>query len=327
MLTIRPFEPTEADYQAMEALDRAMFPQYPRAAEEWRYYDQARNPKYFYHRDMIEFDGDVIAFGSYSQMPWSYHPQKYHFQITAYPDHRHLQKARDEYFDHVMAVLEEFNPIAVTSGMFEDRTEHLSFLAQRGFIEIMRAPISQLEVADFDPTLYTDLLERVRDSGVKIVTTAELAKRDSSWKHRLYELDWELEQDVPSPEPPEKPSVEDFEKFVFKNPNYIADAFFVALENGDMMGETSLWVSQADKDRLITGLTGVVRSHRRRGIATALKVHAIEYARKQGIKIIETDNEENNPMYQINLMLGFEPKPAWIIFEKTLRSDSDESVE
>lgn len=36
------------------------------------------------------------------------------------------------------------------------------------------------------------------------------------------------------------------------------------------------------------------------------------------IKFIETDNEENNPMYQINMKLGFEPLPAWVDYEKTL---------
>ena len=36
------------------------------------------------------------------------------------------------------------------------------------------------------------------------------------------------------------------------------------------------------------------------------------------IKFIETDNEENNPMYQINLKLGYEPLPAWVDYEKKL---------
>lgn len=322
MFTIRPFEPTDTDYVAIKEIDQAMFPEYPRSVEEWRYYDESRNPKYFYHRDMIEYDGKVIAFGNCSQIPWSFHPEKFNFQIAFYPDYKHVEAVRDAYFDHVMAFLQERNPLAITSGMFEDRTAHLDFLSRHGFEEVMRAPVSHLEVADFDPTQYSDLLDRVRASGIQIVTTIELEKMVPDWKHKLYELDTELEQDVPSPDPPEKPSFEDFEKHVLKNPNFIADAFFVALDNGEMVGDTSLWVSQADKDRLVTGLTGVVRSHRRRGIATALKVHAINYALQHGAKIIETDNEENNPMYQINLMLGFKPKPSWIIFEKTLRSEN-----
>jgi len=153
------------------------------------------------------------------------------------------------------------------------------------------------------------------------VTPAELENIDPQWRHKLHLLDSELEQDVPSPDAPKKTSFEDFEKHILKNPNFIADAFFVALDNGEIVGESSLWVSETDRERLITGSTGVGRSHRRRGIATALKLHAIVYARQHGIKIIVTDNEENNAMYQINLMLGFEPQPTWIVFEKTLRAE------
>jgi hypothetical protein len=35
--------------------------------------------------------------------------------------------------------------------------------------------------------------------------------------------------------------------------------------------------------------------------------------------LIETYNEENNPMYALNLALGFKPQPAWLEFEKRLK--------
>ncbi|MCD4691179.1 GNAT family N-acetyltransferase, partial [bacterium] len=79
------------------------------------------------------------------------------------------------------------------------------------------------------------------------------------------------------------------------------------------------WIALADPTKLHTGLTGTVRSHRRRGIATALKVAAIDLAKKRGVATIETDNEENNPMYALNVELGFEPQPAWLDFTKRLR--------
>ena len=79
--------------------------------------------------------------------------------------------------------------------------------------------------------------------------------------------------------------------------------------------------NDADTEKIDTGLTGVIRSHRRRGIAMALKVQALEFARQRGFQTVMTDNEEKNPMYQLNLKLGFKPKPAWIDFEKQLRSE------
>jgi mycothiol synthase len=75
---------------------------------------------------------------------------------------------------------------------------------------------------------------------------------------------------------------------------------------------------EADPDTLASGLTGVVRSHRRRGIATALKVRACEYARRVGARAIETGSEEHNPMSILNAGLGFVPMPAWLVYKKTV---------
>ena len=80
----------------------------------------------------------------------------------------------------------------------------------------------------------------------------------------------------------------------------------------------SPWLSRVIGVPRIFGLTGVLRSHRRRGIATAVKLPTIDFARSVGARYISTDNEENNPMYQLNLKLGFRPMPAWLDFEKHL---------
>ncbi len=52
----------------------------------------------------------------------------------------------------------------------------------------------------------------------------------------------------------------------------------MAVDGDEYVGMSNLWDDRAS-DALYTGLTGVKRSHRRRGIATALKVRAIAYAR------------------------------------------------
>jgi hypothetical protein len=54
-----------------------------------------------------------------------------------------------------------------------------------------------------------------------------------------------------------------------------------------------------------------------------MKVRAIGFARQYGARVIETDNEENNPMFQLNLQLGFEPQPAWLDFEKQFEEEKE----
>jgi RimJ/RimL family protein N-acetyltransferase len=70
--------------------------------------------------------------------------------------------------------------------------------------------------------------------------------------------------------------------------------------------------------QLFTGMTGVDREYRRRGLATGLKVLAIARAREMGYRSIRTFNDSTNaPMLAINRKLGFARKPAWIGFRKT----------
>ena len=63
--------------------------------------------------------------------------------------------------------------------------------------------------------------------------------------------------------------------------------------------------SLRSKDKISTGLTGVLTEYRRKGICKAVKIHALLDLKKKGFKKVFTGNEENNPMFQINLMLGF----------------------
>ncbi|MFY0535900.1 GNAT family N-acetyltransferase [Nannocystis pusilla] len=101
-------------------------------------------------------------------------------------------------------------------------------------------------------------------------------------------------------------------------PGFLPEGCWFALAGADYVGLSWMNAFPSDPRLLETGLTGVVRSHRRRGIATALKVHAIDFARRRGAERIVTRNEENNPMYDLNLMLGFRPGPAMCEYEKHL---------
>ena len=80
-----------------------------------------------------------------------------------------------------------------------------------------------------------------------------------------------------------------------------------------------LYDLQATDALLYTGLTGVARSHRHRGLATELKVLALGCARGRRAAsgrppVVRTGNAETNPMLGINLRLGFTGRPASLRF-------------
>jgi GNAT superfamily N-acetyltransferase len=68
------------------------------------------------------------------------------------------------------------------------------------------------------------------------------------------------------------------------------------------------------------GYTGVLKSHRRRGLAWGLKVTGAQAAKEAGAKWIRTHNDPgNSPILAINDRMGFQWVPGPRILEKTLR--------
>jgi GNAT superfamily N-acetyltransferase len=192
----------------------------------------------------------------------------------------------------------------------------MRFLRKRGFAQVMRSPIAALSVSTFDADQFAGALARARASGIQLISLAELPALDPDWQRQVYELDWECTLDEPLPDTPTKTPFAHYAAEVFGNPDFLPAAWFVALDGGRYVGMTATNRNARNPQQLDTIFTAVVRSHRRRGLATALKVLAIDYARRYGYRIIKTDNEEHNPMFQLNLALGFQPEPALLFFQK-----------
>jgi GNAT superfamily N-acetyltransferase len=87
---------------------------------------------------------------------------------------------------------------------------------------------------------------------------------------------------------------------------------FAALDDGEVVGFAALMARDAP-GLLEHGLTATRRTHRRRGIATALKQTQIAWAAANGYRELITFTQEGNEgMQAINLALGYKPQPPWI---------------
>jgi RimJ/RimL family protein N-acetyltransferase len=178
---------------------------------------------------------------------------------------------------------------------------------------------SRLTLASFEATPFVGALERAAASGVVIRTLADLPEGEAT-QRRLYEAVVALLGDVPFHEPLNIWPFEVWQRRFWPHPSRRPQSFFLALDGDAIVGMSELRkVAQAEW--LGTGLTGVKRAYRRKGIALALKLSAAQHAKEAGFAVISTQNHTTNrAMLSINEALGFVKEPAWVKLEKDLSS-------
>ncbi len=136
------------------------------------------------------------------------------------------------------------------------------------------------------------------------------------WESRL---DPAARLDVPSLDPPTPSPYERFEEEVLRSPFALPEAHFIAIRDGRYVGECAMGKEGTDPGVVYQHLTAVLRDERGKGIAMALKLKTVEYARANGIREIKTWNDQRNrPMLRINEAMGFAKQPAWIEVRKDL---------
>ncbi len=318
-LEIRPFSSTTIDYAAVIAVDNAIWPDNPMVLDELKHTDKHRDANYLYQRLMMVWEGNIVGFAYYRENPYSYQPGKYHVSIQVHPDFegRGIGTAVYEY---ILTCLQQqkHKPVLLESGTRDTKPQAVRFLEKRGFVRVMRWLRSELDLTQFDKTSFDALFAKLASQGIELVPLAHLQLTDPEWQQKIYELDWELTLDEPAPNPPTKQPFDRFVLEVLDGPSFVVDAWVIGVENGRYVGMSNLEPDLGNESRFQTGFTGVARSHRRRGLATALKAKTAVFAQACGKTQILTMNEENNPMYDLNVKLGFRKLDAVLAYEKEM---------
>lgn len=174
----------------------------------------------------------------------------------------------------------------------------LQFAARRGFRFDYQMLDGELDLTNFDPAPWRDAVDRAEAGGVRFVTLATAPDVLPD----LYELDRQASADVPQ-----------WAGFMPPYEEYCAN-----LLHGDPFGVV---IALGDDGRpvgfMATDPTGhteflcVAQSHRGRGIALALKLLTIDWARRKGLRALQTNtNAASTPILALNRMLGYVTSPG-----------------
>lgn len=192
--------------------------------------------------------------------------------------------------------------------------ESLAFLSAHGFVETMRMHRQVLWVDE--ATLDLTVEPRLAGEGITITTLEHEEARDPSCWTRFGELyhavqaGWADPDPRPAPDPAWPPDE-------FRRRHQRAAAY-----HGDRPDGCFLAV-HGDRYVGFTGAlgTGVRPGYRGRGVATALKVRSITYARDHGVSTLSTSSG-SPAMLHINERLGFRRTSTEIRLVKLLTANA-----
>lgn len=224
---------------------------------------------------------------------------------------------------YLNAAIDKLEEIAKQSGCqsarswTSDRSELRGCsMKQRGFRVVQTAPVTRLHLETFDPAPFEERVAKAQAAGIRVSSVAELEHEGFDWVEKLYHATWEMAQDMPQTMTPTQPSLEQYTEMLKDSVTYVKDLMFVALDGDEIVGYSRATPTVVMPELVRTGLSGTVRSHRRRGVVTALKVAAIQRLQQKGYRWLQTDNDETNPMFNLNLELGFKVVWSWLQYEK-----------
>ena len=318
-LRIRGFE--ESDYRRLAEIYDAIFPERSRSVEEWQFYDDSLDKsKYYLNRYACINSATSIAlgFGEMWHPPWMFHPKKFWFDGWVDPKHQR-QGVGSAIYNRLKDDFTQRDAIAAWIGIRENMTGSIAFARKRGFSEKMRGWESTIDPGQADTSEFQRYSVKAFQSGIEFSTLEQELRDDSDCYSKLYELVQTAFRDVPIADTPTDTPYDQWVAFEMKNPNLIPQAYMIAKDGGRYVGTSVVWRLKKEPQSLYQGLTGVLREYRGKGIAVALKLRVLDFARKNGFDNIRTFNASTNEgMLSINMRLGFKRDLAWITFEKNL---------
>lgn len=240
---------------------------------------------------------------------------RYGLYVVVDPEQRR-QGIGSRLYDEALAFAVAQGAVVLDSEVFDDDEIGLGFARRRGFTIRRHVFQSEIDLHTFDPQPFAGHVAQVEASGIRFFSLAEAGDTQEA-RRKLHAVNRRTSLDDPA----STGSFSDFETFNNRLNNaswFLPQGQILAADGDDYIGLSAVGYFAADNS-MYNLMTGVDRAYRGRGIALALKLKAIAFARAYGADTIRTSNDsENEPMLAINRKLGYKPLPGEYRLIKTV---------
>jgi len=313
-VSFRPATPADARLYA--DLRTAHRPDEPEDPEQAKHNLANPTPGMEFERFLVEIGGRPAGYAFYEQHAADRDPER-----NGYLETWLIPEAFTA--GRQAAALEFIEERAATAGArtftieaWEDEVELAAVYMARGYARDRLANAWELDLFENRERLLL-LAERsaslMREIGIRCNALAD--DPDPEVWRRCYEAAVEIEADIPRTEAYVPPTFEQFDSW-HAGPDSSPGWFFVAKDGERVVGTSNLRFPPS-RGNVWTGLTGVLREYRGRGIATGVKMAILKQAIHQNVARVRTHNDETNaPMLHINEHLGYQRIPGVLSYRK-----------
>jgi mycothiol synthase len=307
---------TDADWEAVNQVRSICMPRAQQSTEQTRAYWTLHPPTSKMEARLLDEGGSVTGYSLALECFWSPVPGQWSVECRTLPDEHSGRRARILLEDAV-ATAKLHGAVELTALGRTSEPATIEVIQDLGFREVMRYPESVLKIADFDPAPFLPKIQKAKDLGFELLPMSEVIDRyPDDWKRLFWQFEEVVKHDIPTPDGLVEEPFDEFLKWIENPAIWTPEGAFLALKDGEWMAISAIRKNDVNPKIGNTGLTACRREARRNGLATALKVTSLLWAKEQGMTEIVTENEENNPMFQLNLALGFRDDYFWVSFKQ-----------
>jgi GNAT superfamily N-acetyltransferase len=213
---------------------------------------------------------------------------------TVRADHR-ANGLGGELFERVLAHVREAGAVRAMAESGEE--EGRGFLERRGFAKTTTRRYSQVDPRAVDFSVLAELRAQKEGQGFTVVPFTACRPED------VYAVDEETTVDIPLDVPITDMPLDDWMDQHWRNPLLTHEGSFAVVHEGRPVTITMV---RADGGRAMNDMTGTLRPFRGRGLARLVKLCQLDWAARNGIVAVVTENDEKNaPMLAVNTQLGY----------------------
>ena len=312
MIKIKKFNATDLEFRELSRIDNLVNHDSIDHPDDDKNSWEIRDKSLIRDRLLLYKDKTLIGVMYYSQGR-AQNQRTTFFTLNIDPDYN-IKEYRELLYNQMLKEIKIFDSNKILTSIYDHPNYDLvkEFLIDEKFKLVQTNREYSCDIRKVNIEKYQPLIKKLELDGIRFYDSKQEMKAFPNHYQKLEELEWIYGQDFPIPDGIEH-TRESFEQYMKYKMDYEKNSYgteIVAVKDGIYIGSTDLSVfPKTEPHKAWTEGLGVLKQFRRKGIATALKIKAIEKLIDKGVREIRTDNEENNPMYKINVSLGFKPVP------------------